>query len=275
MTPEELADLLYQALLGGQRRPVRRRGPPGREPLRRHGAGPAGGRDLLPLPHPAEPRPRRRARAADGRGARQALNDEAAGGEPPDLTGLEERLLRDEFQARIDQLRRGDRERDPPTPGGRPGQRGPGQVVAQAPARGHRRHARHPRRVGGPAQGPRTRCRRKLAVRLARKRRHGRKGPLDFRSTVRHSLSTGGVPVDPKFRYPRPSKPEILVIADISGSVATLRPLHPAPGPRHQLAVLQGAQLRVHRRHRRGDAGSSRGSTTRPTPCTGSTPRPT
>ena len=35
---------------------------------------------------------------------------------------------------------------------------------------------------------------RKLAVRLARKRRHGRKGPLDFRSTVRHSLSTGGVP---------------------------------------------------------------------------------
>ena len=30
---------------------------------------------------------------------------------------------------------------------------------------------------------------RKLAARLARKRRHGRKGPLDFRSTVRHSLS--------------------------------------------------------------------------------------
>jgi uncharacterized protein with von Willebrand factor type A (vWA) domain len=62
---------------------------------------------------------------------------------------------------------------------------------------------------------------RKLAVRLARKRRHGRKGPLDFRSTVRHSLSTGGVPVDPKFRYPRPAKPEIFVVADISGSVAS------------------------------------------------------
>ena len=30
---------------------------------------------------------------------------------------------------------------------------------------------------------------RKLAVRLARKRRHGRKGPLDFRNTMRHSLS--------------------------------------------------------------------------------------
>ena len=61
---------------------------------------------------------------------------------------------------------------------------------------------------------------RKLAVRLARKRRHGRKGPLDFRSTMRHSLSYGGVPADPKFRYPRPSKPEIVVVADISGSVA-------------------------------------------------------
>lgn len=61
---------------------------------------------------------------------------------------------------------------------------------------------------------------RKLAVRLARKRRHGRKGPLDFRRTVRQSLSYGGVPVEPKFKYPKPSKPEIMVIADISGSVA-------------------------------------------------------
>ena len=48
---------------------------------------------------------------------------------------------------------------------------------------------------------------RKLAVRLARKRRHGRKGPLDFRATMRRSLSTGGVPIEPRFRHPRPSKP--------------------------------------------------------------------
>ncbi len=61
---------------------------------------------------------------------------------------------------------------------------------------------------------------RKLAVRLARKRRHGRKGPLDFRNTVRHSLSYGGVPAELKFKYPKPSKPEIFVVADISGSVA-------------------------------------------------------
>ncbi len=62
---------------------------------------------------------------------------------------------------------------------------------------------------------------RRLAVRLARKRRHGRRGALDFRSTVRHSLSYGGVPAELKFRYPRPSKPEIFVVADISGSVAS------------------------------------------------------
>ena len=67
------------------------------------------------------------------------------------------------------------------------------------------------------ALGPLTR---KLAERLARKRRHGRKGPLDFRSTVRHSLSYGGVPAEPKFKYPRPAKPELMVVADISGSVA-------------------------------------------------------
>ncbi|MFM7744075.1 MAG: vWA domain-containing protein, partial [Actinomycetota bacterium] len=61
---------------------------------------------------------------------------------------------------------------------------------------------------------------RKLAARLARKRRHGRKGPLDFRNTVRHSLNYGGVPAEPKFKYPRPAKPELMVVADISGSVA-------------------------------------------------------
>ena len=37
---------------------------------------------------------------------------------------------------------------------------------------------------------------------------------------MRHSLSYGGVPAEPKFKYPRPSKPELMVVADISGSVA-------------------------------------------------------
>ena len=47
------------------------------------------------------------------------------------------------------------------------------------------------------------------------------RGTLDFRQTVRHSLSYGGVPAEPKFKRPRPSKPEIMVVADISGSVAS------------------------------------------------------
>ncbi len=61
---------------------------------------------------------------------------------------------------------------------------------------------------------------RKLAVRLAHRRRHRRRGHLDFRRTVRQSMSYGGVPAEPRFRRPHPAKPEILVIADISGSVA-------------------------------------------------------
>ena len=66
LTPEELAEMLYQALHGRRRGHDAGPGPPGGEALRRHGAGPAGRRHLLPVPHAAEPRPRRRARAADG-----------------------------------------------------------------------------------------------------------------------------------------------------------------------------------------------------------------
>ena len=62
---------------------------------------------------------------------------------------------------------------------------------------------------------------RKLAARLAQRRKRQREGRLDFRRTVRRSLATGGVPVDPVFRNPRPSRPEVFLICDISGSMAT------------------------------------------------------
>lgn len=62
---------------------------------------------------------------------------------------------------------------------------------------------------------------RALAARLAQRRKRRRRGHLDFRSTVRHSLSYGGVPAEPKFRRPRPSRPEVMVVADVSGSVAS------------------------------------------------------
>jgi uncharacterized protein with von Willebrand factor type A (vWA) domain len=62
---------------------------------------------------------------------------------------------------------------------------------------------------------------RKLAARLAQRRRHLRRGRLDFRRTVRASLAAGGVPVDPRFRTRRPHRPEIFLLCDISGSMAT------------------------------------------------------
>jgi len=60
-----------------------------------------------------------------------------------------------------------------------------------------------------------------LASKLSEKRRHGRQGSLDFRRTLRRSISAGGVPVKPAFRRPHPPKPELILLADISGSVAT------------------------------------------------------
>jgi uncharacterized protein with von Willebrand factor type A (vWA) domain len=67
------------------------------------------------------------------------------------------------------------------------------------------------------AIGPLTR---KLAARLARRRRK-RAGRLDFRRTMRKSLATGGVPAEPQFRHPRPHRPEVWLLCDISGSMAT------------------------------------------------------
>lgn len=62
---------------------------------------------------------------------------------------------------------------------------------------------------------------RKLATRLERNRRIGQHGSLDFRSTIRKSMEFGGVPMELVFHKQVPNKPEILVVADISGSVAS------------------------------------------------------
>jgi uncharacterized protein with von Willebrand factor type A (vWA) domain len=136
-----------------------------------------------------------------------------------ELTDLEERLERDEFRDRLDQLRK---EVEAEIRRRLVADRG-----VEAMAKTLRKplpedidfmHAtREEMNLLRKAIGPLAR---KLAVRLARKRRHGKKGPLDFRSTMRHSLSYGGVPAHPKIKNPRPKKPEIVVVADISGSVA-------------------------------------------------------
>ena len=62
---------------------------------------------------------------------------------------------------------------------------------------------------------------RKHAPRLAHRRRHGRKGRLDVRRTIRRSLAHGGALLEPKFRPPRRSKPEVVLLCDVSGSMAT------------------------------------------------------
>jgi uncharacterized protein len=61
---------------------------------------------------------------------------------------------------------------------------------------------------------------RRLATRLAQRRHHRRAGRLDFRRTVRASLATGGVPVVTRHRPPRPHKPDLVLLCDVSGSVA-------------------------------------------------------
>ncbi|MCU0270367.1 MAG: VWA domain-containing protein [Acidimicrobiales bacterium] len=210
LTPEELAEMLYKALLEGDeamlralaRQAVKRYA--GMEPGR-----PVGGTYYL----------YRTLRNLDLDNVLERLMQQAREDSPAPLTPLEERLEHDEYELRIDRLRK---EIEAEIRRRLVADRG-----VEAMAKTLRKplpedvdfmHASREEMANlRKAIYPLTR---KLAVRLARKRRHGRKGPLDFRNTMRHSLSYGGVPADPKFRYPRPAKPEIFVIADISGSVA-------------------------------------------------------
>jgi uncharacterized protein with von Willebrand factor type A (vWA) domain len=210
MSPEQMAEMLFKALQRGDdalmralaRQAVTRYA--GMEPGR-----PVGGTYYL----------YRTLRNLDLDAVLERLVQQARDDSPEPLTPLEERLERDEFEHRVDQLKK---EIEAEIRRRLVADRG-----VEAMAKTLRKplpedvdfmHASREELVSlRKAIYPLTR---KLAVRLARKRRHGRKGPLDFRNTVRHSLSYGGVPADPKFRYPRPAKPEIFVIADISGSVA-------------------------------------------------------
>jgi len=210
LTPEQLAEMLFKALMNGDaamlaalaRQAVTRYA--GMEPGR-----PVGGTYYL----------YRTLRNLELEEILDNLMEASRDEAPEDLTPLEERLERDEFADRIEQLKReieaeirrrlvADRGVDAMAKTLRKPL--PEDVDFMHASREELANLRK-------AIYPLTR---KLAVRLARKRRHGRKGPLDFRSTMRHSLSYGGVPAEPKFRFPRPAKPEIMVVADISGSVA-------------------------------------------------------
>lgn len=61
---------------------------------------------------------------------------------------------------------------------------------------------------------------RRLATRLTQQHAAHRRGPLDFRRTVRASVSTGGVPLTTFHKPKRPHRSELVVLCDVSGSVA-------------------------------------------------------
>ena len=210
LTPEELMNLLMKALMKGDQAMMRALAKQsvqkfaGMEPGR-----PVGGTYYL----------YRTLRNLDLEGMLEKLMEASRQEVGGDLTALEERLEKDEYDSRIEQFKK---EIEAEIRRRLVADRG-----AEAMAKTLRKplpedvefmHAsRDEMQNLKKSLYPLTR---KLAARLARKRRHGRKGPLDFRSTVRHSLSYGGVPAEPKFKYPRPAKPELMVVADISGSVA-------------------------------------------------------
>ena len=60
----------------------------------------------------------------------------------------------------------------------------------------------------------------RLASRYARKRHRARRGKLDVRKTIRRSMGYGGVPFDIVWKTQTIDKPKIVVLCDVSRSVA-------------------------------------------------------
>ncbi|MGH7949357.1 MAG: VWA domain-containing protein [Candidatus Binataceae bacterium] len=60
---------------------------------------------------------------------------------------------------------------------------------------------------------------RRFRARLGRRLRLARRGRLDFRRTIRASLQHGGALADLRFRSRRPRRIDLVILADVSGSV--------------------------------------------------------
>ncbi len=65
---------------------------------------------------------------------------------------------------------------------------------------------------------------RKLATRLRRQARRRGRGGADMRRTLRRSMESGGVPLEVVPRRRHPSKPDLVVLCDVSGSTAQFAP---------------------------------------------------
>lgn len=61
---------------------------------------------------------------------------------------------------------------------------------------------------------------RKLATRLAARRRRASRGAIDIRRTLRRSMSTGGIPLRPALQHASPHRPDLVILCDLSASVA-------------------------------------------------------
>ena len=76
---------------------------------------------------------------------------------------------------------------------------------------------------------------RELRGRMARRLRVSRRGRLDFRRTLRRAASSGGIPMHLLFRGPRPGRPGLVALCDISGSVAAVST--PSSGSAHMKQI--------------------------------------
>jgi uncharacterized protein with von Willebrand factor type A (vWA) domain len=231
MTPEEIAQMLMQALMNGDQGMMRAMAKQsvqrfaGMEPGR-----PVGGTYYL----------YRTLRNLDLDSMLEKMMDQSRQEAPDDLTTLEERLEKEEYSDRIEKFK-GEIEAEIR-------RRLVADRGAEAMAKTLRKplpedvefmHASRDEMVSlKKSLQPLTR---KLAARLARKRKHGRTGCnragnvgndhqlwlgwagiLELR-LCRHAAVAERMAdraAEPQFKYPRPSKPELMVIADISGSVA-------------------------------------------------------
>jgi uncharacterized protein with von Willebrand factor type A (vWA) domain len=63
---------------------------------------------------------------------------------------------------------------------------------------------------------------RRLAVQYGRKRWRARRGQLDARRTLRRNMAWGGLPFLPVWKRRRIDKPRLVVLCDVSGSVAAM-----------------------------------------------------
>lgn len=61
---------------------------------------------------------------------------------------------------------------------------------------------------------------RKLATRMAARRRAGRGSPIDIRRTLRRSMATGGVPMRPAYQKRNRHRTDLVLLCDMSSSVA-------------------------------------------------------